>query len=258
MSSSVNPESPLRMPGAALITRLKVYDTPTPDGQIGGTPHVHLVCTELYYVVAGSGAVEILDKNGFSRVELRTNDALLFSPGTIHRLINPQRDLEILVMMQNSGLPERGDNVVSFTDDWLSDETRYAEAMRVSSIEEAYRRRDRGVEGFLSLRAAFETSAEAGREALERFYQQASARTEPVHAQWQQLIHDGALAEVQKSLDQLDQLSQKDTGYLLQNAVQHIRPPDESKLGFCGHLNRYFDPATLKPDTYTPEGIRHP
>src|SRR5690606_20333138 len=102
----------LQMPGATLMTRLKVYDTPTPDGQIGGTPHVHLVCTEMYVVLNGSGAVEMIDKNGFSRVELKQHDALLFSAGTIHRLINSNRDLEILVIMQNSGLPERGDNVV--------------------------------------------------------------------------------------------------------------------------------------------------
>ncbi|HEX2620732.1 MAG TPA: hypothetical protein VHL11_11300, partial [Phototrophicaceae bacterium] len=98
----------VHMPGAILMTRLKVYDTPTPDGQIGGTPHLHLLCSEMYLGLAGSGAVELLDKDGFSQVELQQYQTLLFTPGTIHRLINPNRDLEILVIMQNSGLPERG------------------------------------------------------------------------------------------------------------------------------------------------------
>jgi mannose-6-phosphate isomerase-like protein (cupin superfamily) len=260
MTAPIQLPPALRMPGAILMSRLKVYETPTPDGQIGGTPHVHLVCTEMYFVLSGSGAVELLDKDGFRRVELRPYEALLFTPGTIHRLINPNRDLEILVMMQNSGLPERGDNVVTFTNELLSDDSSYADAMRVSSIDDAYRRRDRGVEGFLQLKAAFETSAEEGLAALERFYQQAAARTSGVQAQWREMVEQGALAEAQTSLAQLDQLAENDTSYLLNNGVGLVQPPESPALGFCGHLNRYFDPATLLPqsDTYTPEGIRQP
>jgi mannose-6-phosphate isomerase-like protein (cupin superfamily) len=130
----------LRMPGATLVTRLKVYDTPAPDGQRGGTPHFHLLCTEMYFVLAGSGAVEMLDQHGSARVELLPHSALIFSPGTIHRLINPNGNLEILVIMQNSGLPERGDNVVCFASEWLADDERYAEAMRVNTLDDAYRR----------------------------------------------------------------------------------------------------------------------
>jgi mannose-6-phosphate isomerase-like protein (cupin superfamily) len=248
----------VRMPGAALMSRLKVYDTPTLDGQIGGTPHMHLVCTEMYFVLSGSGAVELLDKDGFQRVELRPYEALLFTPGTVHRLINPNRDLEILVIMQNSGLPERGDNVVTFAEERLSSEDAYADAMRVSSLDEAYRRRDRGVEGFLQLKAAFDTSPETGRTALERFYQHAAERTSVAQAGWRQIVEQGALAEAQTSLTQLDQLAQADTHYLLDNAVRLIQPPDSPSLGFCGHLNRYFDPAPLETTNFTPEGIRQP
>ncbi|MFN8418157.1 MAG: cupin domain-containing protein [Anaerolineae bacterium] len=118
------------------MTRLKVYDTETPDGQYGGTPHFHFMCTEMYFVVAGSGHVELIDHNGFSRVDLYPHSALIFSPGTIHRLINPNRDLELLVVMQNSGLPERGDNVVCFGEEWMADDAKFAEAMKVSSFEE--------------------------------------------------------------------------------------------------------------------------
>jgi mannose-6-phosphate isomerase-like protein (cupin superfamily) len=58
------------MPGAILMTRLKVYDTVTPDGQRGGTPHVHLLCTEMYFVLSGTGFVEMIDGGGFTHVEL--------------------------------------------------------------------------------------------------------------------------------------------------------------------------------------------
>ncbi|MGJ3237140.1 MAG: cupin domain-containing protein [Anaerolineae bacterium] len=237
--------SPLQMPGATLMTRLSVYDTPTPDGQIGGTPHVHLVCTEMYVVLSGHGAVEIIDKDGFRRVELQQHDALVFSPGTIHRLINPNRNLEILVIMQNSGLPERGDNVVTFKHEWLSDDDRYSEAMQVQTLADAYQRRNRGVEGFIELKAQFASNHEEGIAALNRFYTGANARIAQRLTRWQELVEQGALATAKQSLQQLAQLQQNDTHYLMHNQVAHISNEDEPIPGFCGHLNRYFDPATL-------------
>ena len=239
-----------RMPGAILMTRLTVYDTKTPDGQIGGTPHVHLACSEMYVILGGDGALEIIDNNGFSRVDFKPQDALLFTPGTIHRLINPNGDVEILVLMQNSGLPERGDNVVCFTDDWLSSDSAYQEAMRIESIEDAYRRRDRGVEGFLALKAAFNSSMDAGRAALRRFYELAEERTAAQHVEWREMIEQGALLEAQNSLAQLDMLQNGDLSYL-QGSELHVITGNDSTPGFCGHLNRYFDPISLLP-----EGIR--
>jgi mannose-6-phosphate isomerase-like protein (cupin superfamily) len=241
----------LRMPGATLMSRLKVYDTPAADGQRGGTPHVHLVCSEMYVVLAGSGAVEMIDANGFSCVTLGQHDALLFSPGTIHRLINPNGDLEILVIMQNSGLPERGDNVVCFSDEWLSSDDAYTEAMRVQTIEDAYQRRDRGVEGFMRLKTAFETDPAIGQTALQNFFQKAEARTAPFRAEWERIIREGALYEAQTSLSRLESLHNGGIDYLMQTQHQIIPTGEPQKLGFCGHLYRYFDPATLAP-----EGIR--
>lgn len=241
-------QTTLRMPGATLMTRLKVYDTPTPDGQIGGTPHLHLVCTEMYMVLNGSGAVELINQEGFSRVELQQNDSLLFSPGTIHRLINPNRDLEILVIMQNSGLPERGDNVVTFTKDWLSSDERYGEAMRVTTLEEAYQRRNRGVEGFVKLKEAFAESQEKGQSALQTFYDYALARTQNRHSEWQNIVENGAVVATNESLNQIEELQQGNADYLNDSAYTLIASNGSSKLGFCGHLNRYFDPATLLPE----------
>lgn len=241
-------QTTLRMPGATLMTRLKVYDTPTPDGQIGGTPHLHLVCTEMYVVLSGSGAVELMNKDGFSRVELQQNESLLFSPGTIHRLINPNRDLEILVIMQNSGLPERGDNVVTFTEEWLATDSAYSEAMRISSVEDAYQRRNRGVEGFMELKSAFETSLETGQNALRKFYDYALARTANRHQEWQDIVENGAVLATNESLAQIDHLKQQDASYLWNSDHAFIANHDAPTPGFCGHLNRYFDPATLLPE----------
>jgi mannose-6-phosphate isomerase-like protein (cupin superfamily) len=241
------------MPGSTLMTRLKVYNTPTPDGQRGGTPHMHLLCTEMYIPLAGSGAVEMIDADGFSCVELSPGTALLFSPGTIHRLINFDGDLEILVIMQNSGLPERGDNVVCFSEEWLENDEVYAEAMRVTSLEDAYRRRDRGVHGFLQLKAAFDTGIETGHAAQRHFFDLAEKRTAQFRPNWEQIVQTGALAEAETSLHRLDMLADANIEYLFQAQHQLILAKEPAALGFCGHLHRYFDPATL-----TPEGIRQP
>jgi mannose-6-phosphate isomerase-like protein (cupin superfamily) len=244
--------APLRMPGSSLMSRLKVYGTAAIDGQIGGTPHVHLLCTEMYLVLGGSGAVEIIDKNGFSRVDLGQHDALLFSEGTIHRLINPNGDLEILVIMQNSGLPERGDNVVCFAENYLANDTVYAQAMRVSTLEEAYQRRNRGVEGFLELKGAFARSQAEGQAALERFYTFAAERTKNRHDEWQRIVQAGAMSAAQESQEHLDALAKQNFDYLSQSNFHLIKAKETQALGFCGHLDRYFDPASLMP-----EGIRN-
>ena len=234
----------LQMPGGVLMSRLKVYDTAAPDGQRGGTPHVHLLCSEMYLVLAGAGAVELIDHNGCSRVYIQQGDALVFSPGTLHRLLNPDGDLDILVLMQNSGLPERGDNVVCFGEAWLADDLAYAEAMRVTTLEQAYRRRDRGVDGFYGLVRAFGESLDTGRAALERFYRLAEARTRTKRAEWAALVESGPARAVEQSRAALVQLDRQDVGYL--TAAEHrLLRPGQTALGFCGHLNRYFDPATL-------------
>ena len=46
------------LPGAVGVSKLCVYDTVTPDGLPGGTPHLHLCCTEAYVVSRrhGTGA----------------------------------------------------------------------------------------------------------------------------------------------------------------------------------------------------------
>ena len=239
------PASNLRMPGAILTTRLKVYDTAGPDGQFGGTPHMHLCCTEMYFVIGGSGSVEIIDPTGFSRVELPLHAAYIFSPGTIHRLINPHKDLELFIVMQNSGLPERGDNLVTFNDEIMQSQDKFAAAMKVQSVEDGYRRRDQGVAGFLELKKAFKQGDREGLAALNQFYDLAVKRTSGRQAEWRKVVTEGALAEAQRSVAILDELARGDTSYLAGTQQHLVLPKPHSTVGFCGHLNRYFDPATL-------------
>ena len=238
---------PLRMPGATLVTRLKVYDTPGPDGQPGGTPHFHLACTEMYFTLGGSGGVEIIDNNGFKFVELPVHTAFLFSAGTLHRLIN-RGGLEILIVMQNSGLPERGDTVVTVTKAVLADELRYYKAVCAGSLEEAYLRRDAGVAGFLEIKNAFARSPDEGRAALNELYKQAQRLTRPKHAEWYETVAKGAFSEAQDSLKQIVDLTAGKTGYLKEARNFFVPAAPHATIGYCGTLNRYFDPVTLLPE----------
>ena len=244
--------SPLRLPGATLLTRLKVYDTVGPDGQSGGTPHFHLACSEMYYVLSGSGAVEILDAQGFAKIELTPHAAFVFSPGTLHRLVNsnpnPNGGLELLISMQNSGLPERGDTIATFESELLSDDIAYHKAMRADSLAEAYRRRDDAVDGFLALKEKFAHSNSEGRAALKEMYKQGLARTASKHSQWYDCVVGGAFSEAQDSLQRVLDLTGKRIDRLFE--AQHALIPFAEKptVGFCGKLNRYFDSTTLLPE----------
>ena len=118
------------LPGGAGLTHIKVYDTPGPDGAISGGAHIHLVCSEIYFVLKGTGQMELLSIDGLETVDLVPNKVVFFRPGTFHRVLNPNKDLEILAIMQNGGLPERGDFVMSFPPEVLGNVSTYAQALR--------------------------------------------------------------------------------------------------------------------------------
>ena len=92
---------------------LDVYDWPAPDGLPGGSAHVHLASTEGYVVLSGAGRLQTLGERGYAETPLRPGDCLWFTPGTIHRLVN-DGGLRLLIVMQNAGLPEHGDAVLTF------------------------------------------------------------------------------------------------------------------------------------------------
>jgi mannose-6-phosphate isomerase-like protein (cupin superfamily) len=237
-------------PGAVAVSHLRVYDTEAPDGLRGGTPHVHSVCSEAYAVVAGRGAVQTLSPAGFREVPLEPGSFVWFTPGTLHRLVNHDGALEILVLMQNAGLPEAGDMVICFPSDVLADPVAYAEAAGLpegarttaGSGAAARRRRDLGVEGFGELRAAFERQ---GRPALEAFYARAAELLAPSVPGWRRLWEQGPLASARATGQQLDALAARDVSHLLEASVHRLPPPpEERRMGCCGVLGIYLPDAT--------------
>ena len=236
----------MALPGAIGVTHLKVYDTETPDGLIGGSPHVHFTCTEAYAVTAGRGAVQTLSAAGFQETPLAPGNLVWFTPGVIHRLINIDGQLEILVLMQNAGLPEAGDMVLTFPSAVLEDEQAYRGAASLvtddrvyaSSAGAARRRRDLAVEGFGELRRAFD---DTGIAALEAFYSRALSLIRSKTDTWRERWERGPLAVTSQTGQQLDDLKQGRFDHLFEGRVYALPTPgDERKLGVCGTLGIYL------------------
>ncbi|HEX8237535.1 MAG TPA: cupin domain-containing protein [Abditibacteriaceae bacterium] len=238
------------LPGAVGLTHLRVYNTPAPDGLHGGSPHVHFACTECYYVEKGHGRVQTLSASGYQEWELGPGGVVWFAPGVIHRLINVDGQLEILVLMQNGGLPEAGDFVLTMPPQILQNAEEYLEVASLSahgevftnSTEAAERRRDLAVEGFALLRRAYETSGPA---ALESFYRAALCLVQPKLGAWQDVWRNGPQAAAQTTGQYLEALRAGDVSHLLEGSAHSMAAPgEERKLGMCGTLG-----------TYLPEGV---
>jgi len=231
-------------PGAIGMSHLRVYDTEAPDGLAGGTPHLHTLCTEAYAVVAGKGRVQTLTTSGFREVPLEPGALVWFTPGTIHRLVN-DGGLEILVLMQNAGLPEAGDMVITFAPDVVDDPARYAAAATLPAGERttagsgaaAQVRRDAAVSAFLDLR---KSSTDDGGAALARFHAAAAALVRPLLDRFAQVWRDGPQAAALATEAQLAALAAGDIRHLAEASVHRLDPPpDERRMGCCGTLGTY-------------------
>jgi hypothetical protein len=197
-------------------------------------------------VLAGRGAVQTLGTGGFRELPLEPGRLAWFTPGLIHRLINLDGRLEILVLMQNAGLPEAGDFVLTFPHEILADAQAYASAASLApsghvyanSAEAACRRRDLAVEGFATLRRRFEQHGDA---ALEEFYRAALQIVQPKLGAWRDVWEQGPLAAAHRTGEQLEALRDGRVDHLLDGAIHELPPPaDPRRLGVCGTLAVYL------------------
>jgi mannose-6-phosphate isomerase-like protein (cupin superfamily) len=236
-------------PGATAITVLDVYDWVAPDGLPGGSAHVHLASTEGYVVASGAGRLQTLGERGYAETPLRAGDCLWFTPGTIHRLVN-EGDLRLFVVMQNAGLPEHGDAVLTFPPEILADPVAYTRAaslesegadgesaLAASTAELARRRASLAIEGYLALR---ERVAADGPGALGDFYAAALRLTGHRTGDWRDRWRAGALAAAELTGEHLDEISASVPGHLDAAGLWRIeRPAGERSYGMCGRLTTY-------------------
>lgn len=231
-------------PGATGVTQLDVYDWPTADGLRGGSAHIHLASTEGYVVLRGAGRLQTLGSHGYQETPLRPGDCLWFTPGTVHRLVNDDGQLQILVVMQNAGLPEAGDCVLTFPPDVLADPARYQAAATLGTGPEtggleaaARRRRDLAIEGFLALRDQVLADGPA---ALQPFLDAAVALTAARVPDWRRRWRGQAAAVSQLTGQQLDGIEARDAAYLRAAGLVRVpHPAGPRGYGMCGRLTPY-------------------
>ncbi|TNC26492.1 cupin domain-containing protein [Amycolatopsis alkalitolerans] len=234
------------LPGGLGLSRLRVYPWETEDGLPGGSPHMHLTGTECYAVQSGTGRLHTLTAEGLRKVPLAAGDAVWFTPGTIHRAVNTG-DLRVQIVMQNDGLPEAGDAVMTFPPEYLESPDAYASALSLGEgdpAERARRRRDLAITGFGELVAG-------GTEALERFYAAAVALVAGRLDEWEKAWRDKALAAAERTGAQIDALRRGDGSHLREATVARLAAPAESAFGMCGYLAPYPRERAVTPPPAT-------
>jgi mannose-6-phosphate isomerase-like protein (cupin superfamily) len=231
-------------PGGTGLTRLAVYDWAAADGVCGGSPHLHTASTEAYLVIGGTGQVQTLSSDGYAAHDLTAGNLLWFSPGTVHRLINGG-DLDLLVVMQNAGLPEAGDAVLTFSPDILADPEQYRRLATLPSPEEgadvvasaALERRDAALAGYAELRNDVERRGYA---ALEEFHKAAVNLVRSRVPAWRELWSEKVLAEVQTAEQWLADLEKGEGAHLARASVARANPRSAERLfGMCGRLQTW-------------------
>lgn len=241
-------------PGGISVSGLSVYPWPAPDGICGGSSHVHLACTEAYVVVDGQGELQTLTTSGFDRIPLSAGSIVWFAPGTIHRAVNLDGRLRVMVLMQNQGLPEAGDAVLTFPPEVLADHDRYRAAAALAgdstsdtashaashaADERAARdRRDLAITGFQELADAVRAGDTAP---LRRFYQQAVALVAGRAAGWADIVRAGPERAVADTFEHVTAVRAGNIDHLLRATAAVRRPPgpDDRRFGMCGRLDTY-------------------
>jgi len=159
--------------GGVGLTLLQVYDQgPGPDGVKAGCAHVHGLTDDAYFGVGGEGAVELHDlENGFRSVPISKGTFVQFPPWTLHRSVSHD-GLEVLAMMGNQGLAERGDARVFFGGAADADPERYdrLKALVAEGSGGALERRDRSAEAYVELMDQWHNDRPAYQASLERFF----------------------------------------------------------------------------------------
>jgi mannose-6-phosphate isomerase-like protein (cupin superfamily) len=240
-------------PGGTSVSRLSVYTGQCADGLEGGTPHVHTASTEAYVVIGGRGALQTLSRSGFAETPLRAGTTVWFTPGTIHRAVN-HGGLEVVVVMQNAGLPEAGDAVMTFPPEVLADPGAYRAAATLPAggdVEAAVKvRRDLAVDGFRRIAEALR-AGDTG--PLERFYASAVALVRPAVAGWRRIWAGTVAEEARHTAEVLDALERGDAAHLGAATVREA--PGGERWGMCGHLTvhdvtgggHHRPPGTISP-----------
>ena len=222
--------------GGIGLTVLRIYDQrPGPDGVTAGCAHVHALTGEAYFGLTGEGALELHDpEQGFRRVTIRPGTYVQFPPGTLHRSVSTDR-CEVLAIMGNAGLAERGDARIYFGPEADADPQRY-EALRSlvdRGLEGALERRDASARAYQQLLALWDNDRPAYIAELRRFIARHHETVAAHRASMEEAIRSGPLREAERTLEALAALGSAP----IDNRAGTWREPDAAPaLGMCGML----------------------
>jgi len=235
------------LPGGVSVSHLRVYDWPAPDG-VGragsGSPHLHVVSSEAYVVLRGTGAVHTLGPAGFAVHPLQPGTIVSFGPGVVHRAVN-DGDLEVLVLMSNAGLPEAGDAVLTFPAAVLADPAAYRAAATLPGdgapddeiAAAARRRRDLALEGYAELGVALDR---VGPAALRPLHDAATRIVRPFAPRWQELWTRNVYPENEDTAAALEGLFRGVAPHLARGTVSEVDAlPAPRRYGMCGRLQTW-------------------
>lgn len=236
-------------PGATQCSRVSLYDD-LGTGICGGTPHLHTACTEAYIWIRGEGAVELLSTTGHHVTPMTPFSVVWFSPGVIHRGVpsaHGTEDAEVLVLMQNAGLPESGDAVITLPERLWGEPEVYRETVDVSAQdvgqarELVCERRALAMEGFHEL---VESVDRLGPSGLDGFYRFAHRVVRPQLAAMTQVVEDRVAPEVATTRRVLEQMRSGSFDHLRAGDFCATAAPSDPLFGMCGDLR----PLPITPD----------
>lgn len=183
------------MIGGIGLTHLRVYDQrPGPDGVMAGCAHVHGLTEEAYFCIAGKGAVELHDlQNGFRTIALKPGDYVQFPPNTLHRSVSTDA-IEVLAVMGNAGLPERGDARIYFGAEADADPDHFQRLKKLVStgLDGALARRDASALAYMHLIDLWDQDRTAYKRELERFFAVHRADLASRRAEFAAAVEEGA------------------------------------------------------------------
>lgn len=234
--------------GGIGLTQLTVYDQrPAPDGRMSGSPHVHAVTDEGYYVIGGRGAVELHDRaSGFRTVELRPGRYVQFPPGTLHRLVSADH-LVLLVVMGNAGLAERGDARIYFGEKVDGDPAQFARLTglaKAGGLEGALDRRDAAIRAYMGLLDLWAKDRPAYYRELDRFVGVHMKAAAALRREFAEVVAAGPVAWGELFRARVEGLPAAAAA----GAPLLYAPLEATTLGMCGVLRPVTDLKPVGPD----------
>jgi mannose-6-phosphate isomerase-like protein (cupin superfamily) len=159
--------------GGIDLARITIYDQrPAPDGLQSGAPYMRAVIDEGFYVMSGTGRIELHDvHNGFRSVNLFPGRYVQIPPCTLHRLIDTDH-LVVLSITESAGPAARNDARIYFgqaVDENPAEFARLASLAEAEGLEGALKRRDEAVRAYTLFLDLWKFDKVAYYKELERF-----------------------------------------------------------------------------------------